>query len=1269
MASRRNILISTSAVLGLAALGAVIFVVARQGDGNQELAQAPLNIETQIKPAFIMAVDDSGSMTYQVLLRGLDGGACWSSSADSFYSGTDLRTCTDIGNNYWYVMPHAGYTASRDGRGLPPLDAFGFARSPEINPSYFSPDPSVTYGPWLQSDGSPQTTANTDANGNATITATRADPRDASPTFDFTQFLTASNSAYRFELRDGMRLPVGIQYYTTSNCGGMGGTSSRRNTWVPVSSALDVSGTCDVGLRYFPATFYLKTGTAAPAGYRTAVVAPDSQNRAMSGRVLAQDACGNNCDMYRYEIRPENYTSTAAYNAAIQKFANWFSYYGNRNRAMIAGMTRSMADINKMYVGYFTLKNRTALVAMRDMQSPTDKSSLYADLMGLPASGGTPNLAAVDHIGKQFQRTDDAAPVKLSCQKNAGMLFTDGFSNDGTPGAPAVTGLGAPFDPTPADSMAAIASRYYLNTNQTIGAGGVSNLRTGTAFPSGLVDVPAVCATLDVNSVEWKRLDCQTNLHMNFYGITLGARGVAFDPDVDRDPYVSPSPAWPSHTNDSPTAIDDIWHATVNTRGEFINAKSPADITAAMRRVLESVGSGSTPSGSIALTGSRVGSNSLSVVPFYASANNGTDWYSTLTAQAVTRSAATGEVTFAKSWEATEQLPGYAARNIRVAKTSGSVVPAVTAFDTSVTLDNLCSNATFARCTAATITALGVNLTQAIAYLRGDQSLEAGGTLRRRTKVLGDIVNSSPVVSATSDDYGYRSLRGSTAGTFNPYAYENYLTTKKTRTAMVYAAANDGMLHAFNGTTGVEQFAYIPATAVGHMGNLLTPYSATADADQKFQHRYYVDGPISVSDAYLGSAWKTVLVGTAGAGGRGVFALDVSTPASFGDTSVLWEINDQVTDTAIKNNIGHVLGKPIIVPVKIGTTVAWKAIFGNGYGSVNGKARLFVVNLADGAVTTVLADEADATLPSKNGLGNVIVLDRYVGSTTVKASDGYGDTVYAGDQNGAVWKFDLRTATPAAQSTPFYIAKDAAGNRQSIMGGFAAASGPGGGVVVYFGTGSFSFTNDGTDTAMQSLYGVQDRETTGYTVSGRTQLQQQTVMVDSAGDRTITTNASAAGTKGWYLDLGVTGTGTSAVAQGERSVGNPAIEGGVVFFPTYQPTVASGCGTTGINRIYGLNALSGGAALSQVRIGSPTAAPTGSTTGALALNTGGSAPVKDVAVLTTARFSPLTCVPGTAGCTETLPPGTGCSMVVQVAGAPPMYLPRPCGRQSWRQVR
>ncbi|MET1161166.1 MAG: pilus assembly protein, partial [Pseudoxanthomonas sp.] len=245
-------------------------------------------------------------------------------------------------------------------------------------------------------------------------------------------------------------------------------------------------------------------------------------------------------------------------------------------------------------------------------------------------------------------------------------------------------------------------------------------------------------------------------------------------------------------------------------------------------------------------------------------------------------------------------------------------------------------------------------------------------------------------------------------------------------------------------------------------------------------------------------------------------------------------------------------------------------------------------------------------------------------------------------------------------TTPLFVTNTYAdGTRQPILGGLAAAAGPGGGVMVYFGTGSFSFAGDEVDRTIQSLYGVLDRGTA--TTLTRAALTQQTVtVVAGSATRVVSSNSGALTNSGWYLDL----------PAGERMVSNPAIEGGVVFIPTYDPNAATGCTGIGNNWLYGLNALTGGAAMNQVHIGTPDAAPTTGGVGAVALATGGTAPVKDVAAMAMPRLEPLSCAPGSPGCTETPPPiGSPCSMIVQVAGAPPIYVPRPCGRQSWRQVR
>lgn len=1335
----------------LAGLSAPQRAFAAQGEGT--LAQAPLNLGSQVAPAFIMAVDDSGSMTFETLFPGRDGQAYWDNATapNGFFSGANVMRTSgdginppndDNGNNnvaYHHVIAYQGSRIDNARVPIPPIPVFGFARSPDLNPSYFNP--ATVYTPWISAAGT--------AFPLPSITATRTDPRNAAaPTFNMTadhrdrtddaevatlydddvdlaagDFLQAgwqlrnqtnatqtctttstsivfpaSGSGYltlpadrvinaacttvrvrrprqqiptaheQYIIPEGATLPAGTWYFIDSSCGNLGTTTFRQNNWTLLTADQVVNNDCEAGIQYFPATFYLRTTTAAPAGFNTAVVPLGSTG----GRSLVANACGSGCSLYRYEIKPANYSSTAAYDAAIQNFASWFHFYGNRNRAMLAGMTQSLADVNNMRIGYFRINGYSSIntasdtgngvavypnVVMRDMASPTQKTSLYTDLLLLPASGSTPNRYAVNNIGTQFKRTDALAPIQLACQKNAGMLFTDGYSNQGGPhGNPVQNAdgdMGSPFADGHSNTMADLAAQLYLN-----------NLRPG--LEAGRVPVPAACPTTGESTD--KTLDCRRDLHMNFYGITLGAKGNVYNVDAaaTADPYANP-PAWVARTNDDPSTVDEIWHAALNSRGKYINAQSPSAITTAMREVLAAVNAGAGPAGSIALTGARVGDASNTVIPEYASENGGTDWYGRLRAEQVTVTAA-GAVEFTERWEASEELPAAGSRRILFARPSTSVNPTVNTFVTANVgaLSAICSDS-LARCTAAEITALGVTNAQAVDFLRGDRSLE-GVRLRTRSTVLGDIVNSSPVISAKTDNYGYKSLVGPVAGVFDPYAYTGYLTTKAARRSMVYAGANDGMLHAFDGETGVETFAYIPGSSLSHMGNLLFPYNAALGNDQKFQHRYFVDGPITVSDIRVGSSWRTALVGTGGAGGKGAFGLDVSSPSTFAASNVLWEISGSTAGDP-GQRIGHVLGKPVIVPVKSGTGApVWKAVFGNGFSSTRGKPSLFVVDMATGVTTTIEATEA-AGPTTTNGLGSIVLLDRWISDSTTAGFDGYADTAYGGDLHGNIWKFDLRTNVVGNGGLPIFTA--AVGTvRQPITGGLEVAAGPGGGVLLYFGTGSFSFENDASDQGVQSLYSVLDSSPATPATKLRTNLAQQTLAASGTGQRTLTSNPVNYVTQsGWFMDLATT-DGTDTFLRGERFVGNPRLQSGLIVFPAFEPAGGAGgdpCAVGGTNWLYAFNAVSGASGLSGLRAGAPTgtAAPAG--TVGQRLETSGTTPVRDVAVL-------LLPPPGNVAAGATAAEISAalertCDLVVSVAGAPPYYLPRACGRQSWRQIR
>src|SRR5262245_51716913 len=60
-----------------AAAALLSFCATQAGAGPLAIADTPLCLSTGVQPNLIMAIDDSGSMDFEVLLRGNDGAAWW----------------------------------------------------------------------------------------------------------------------------------------------------------------------------------------------------------------------------------------------------------------------------------------------------------------------------------------------------------------------------------------------------------------------------------------------------------------------------------------------------------------------------------------------------------------------------------------------------------------------------------------------------------------------------------------------------------------------------------------------------------------------------------------------------------------------------------------------------------------------------------------------------------------------------------------------------------------------------------------------------------------------------------------------------------------------------------------------------------------------------------------------------------------------------------------------------------------------------------------
>lgn len=198
------------------------------------------------------------------------------------------------------------------------------------------------------------------------------------------------------------------------------------------------------------------------------------------------------------------------------------------------------------------------------------------------------------------------------------------------------------------------------------------------------------------------------------------------------------------------------------------------------------------------------------------------------------------------------------------------------------------------------------------------------------TKPIGDIINSTPVVVGYPPfSYGFDEYRDFKYGT--------------KRDTMIYIGANDGSVHAFDLSTGVEQWAFVPKSMHWKLDAAGTnPLYDRCSSE--YCHQYYMDGSPIVGDVYakfdgIIKEWRTVLVIGEREGGEAYVALDVTSGKGFDDldpTKFLWEFtDDQLGQTWSDSTIDRVE----IDAVDPATETAWGVFFGSGYSTTDQESK------------------------------------------------------------------------------------------------------------------------------------------------------------------------------------------------------------------------------------------------------------------------------------------------------------------------------------------
>ncbi|MEO6351710.1 MAG: PilC/PilY family type IV pilus protein [Burkholderiaceae bacterium] len=484
-----------------------------------------------------------------------------------------------------------------------------------------------------------------------------------------------------------------------------------------------------------------------------------------------------------------------------------------------------------------------------------------------------------------------------------------------------------------------------------------------------------------------------------------------------------------------------------------------------------------------------------------------------------------------------------------------------------------------------------------VSYLRGDMSGETTGAYRIRTHLLGDAVNAEPLVirepSRNYIDTGYSTYRSSNG----------------TRTRLILQAANDGMVHAFNSLTGAEEWAYIPNLLISNAKdplNTSTSLLNTRSRKAGFNHYFLLDGTPVAGDVDFNNAgttgnattsWGTIAVGGFGKGGRGYYALDLTTTMATDEagaaSKALWEfprsISNSTQRASVFLNMGYGFGKPIITKT---TAAGWVVLVTSGYNNGtnsgesggDGLGHLYVLNAKTGDLIADLATTGCHATPGTNPCG-LASINAYVENRDI---DNTVEIAYGGDLYGNVYRFDLRGATVGGWSVS-KLAKLRSGPLASdpvqsitMVPELAKLTISGADkYLVYVGTGMFlgksdlpcppspatcSWTPNSQSTQTQTMYGLVDpRDGTTLPDPLLGSLVQQTYTT-SGNTRTFSVNTVNYNTKkGWYANF----------TAGERIVTDPALASGALLFTSSIPSTTA-CIPGGSSWLYALDYQTGG---------------------------------------------------------------------------------------------
>ncbi|BCS97150.1 hypothetical protein DSLASN_27820 [Desulfoluna limicola] len=703
---------------------------------------------------------------------------------------------------------------------------------------------------------------------------------------------------------------------------------------------------------------------------------------------------------------PSDVAITGTFTEARSNFANWFTYHRTREVATKAALGFALQDLSGVKVGIHTFNHSVTRPATL-ITTAADVEDFLDYVYQVDRDGPTPMRLALEDVGQYLDAQDsnnggigtnpfDTSANGGDCQQAFAILMTDGYGNGGSPSV----------GNADADNNSKWDGPEFYGKN--------SNRLPDVAMHYYERDlVTALADKVPVQDPDYEA----PHQRMVTYTVSFGIEGDYDQADYPNCPPAHPDnaidcPPWPSGgTNEA--KVDELWHAAVNGRGQYISTGTPQELSDAINSVLNDITRRTGTAASVAVSSEKLDTGLVIYQGFFDSG----DWSGNLEAYDVN---ASGVVNLSAKWSAKTQLNAANWDTGRTILTRNDATETTKAFRYGNLSGTQKSNVT----------------ENQVDYIRGDNSLEEvrGGAFRNRNSKLADITHSSPVL----------------------------------HNGVVYVGANDGMFHAFDAANGNELFAYVPSFVYPNLGEYTSP---------NYGHKFYADGTATARTVPTSTSSQDWVVSGLRKGGRGLFGINVTSPKTISETALptIWEYptlavpdddmgytygevtiaqgndssaGDQLIFTS--NGYDSPNGHAVLLILKLDGTLFKKIDTGVGSstpGNCNGLSDPLVVDLTDdGKADVVYAGDL---------LGNLWKFD-------------------ISDPSKSNWKVAYETG---GVSKPLFTAKNSSGQTQPITSKPAAmfhCNPTKKGTILVFGTGRMLSDGDLDNTNTQTIYGIWD---------------------------------------------------------------------------------------------------------------------------------------------------------------------------------------------------